>query len=184
MAEGRGHVLEFDREFRARRADVFAAFVDREAVLDWWAPKGWYTQVVEMDVRIGGTYRFGMRSDDDPSLMYVSGEYLEVDPPNILRFTYVWEGGGAGERWRPHGLIGVRTLVTLEFIDLGATTRVRLRHEGFPTAEGAHLHRGGWSSNWDCLEEFLLNQAVKPHRHREGQAVCDLFAQHKQGEQA
>jgi uncharacterized protein YndB with AHSA1/START domain len=166
MADQGDHVVEFDREFRASRADVFAAFVDREAVLDWWAPRGWFTQTAEMDVRVGGKYRFGMRSEEHPSLMHVSGEYLDVDPPRLLRFTYVWEPGGAGERWRPHRLIGVRTTVTLEFIDLGKATRVRIRHEGFPSSEAAQLHRGGWSSNWDCLEEYLAGGSVKPHRRR------------------
>lgn len=170
MDERDAKIVEFGREFRASRTDVFAAFVDPDAVLDWWAPKGWLTQTAEMDVRVGGRYRFGMRSEQDPSLMYASGEYLEIKPPALLRFTYVWEAGGAGERWRPHQLIGVRTVVTLEFTDLGESTRVRIRHEGFPSSEGAILHRGGWWSNWDCLEEYLMKGTVKPHLAAEGSA--------------
>lgn len=166
MRERDQHVVEFEREFRAIRSDVYAAFVDREAVLDWWAPKGWFTETAEMDVRVGGKYRFGMRSESDPSVMHVSGEYLEIEPPRRLRFTYVWEPGGASERWRPLQLIGVRTMVTLEFVDRGASTLVRIRHDGFPTVEGASQHRGGWSSNWDCLEEYLASRSPKPHRRR------------------
>lgn len=166
MTDSPTHFVEFERKFRAPRHEVFAAFVDSEAVLDWWAPKGWFTQSAEMEVRVGGKYRFGMRSDDTPSLMFVGGEYLEIDPPRLLRFTYVWEPGGAGERWRPLQLIGVCTVVTLEFIDLGASTIVRIRHDGFPTAEGALAHRSGWSSNWDCLDEYLTEGSVKPHRRR------------------
>jgi uncharacterized protein YndB with AHSA1/START domain len=163
MPERASHALEFNRVFDAPRAEVFEAFIDRDAILSWWAPKGWHTPHVEMDVRVGGRYRFGMRSDGDPAMMYVRGEYLVIDPPRELKYTYVWEPGGAGERWREYALIGVVTVVTLRFRDLGDTTEVSIRHEGFPTEPGAEQHRHGWSSNWDCLEEYLVRGIVKPH---------------------
>jgi uncharacterized protein YndB with AHSA1/START domain len=166
MIERSTPALEFTRAFDAPRAEVYAAFIDPAAVLAWWAPRGWHTPHVEMDVRVGGRYRFGMRSDEDPSMMYVSGEYLVVEPPRELKFTYVWEPGGAGERWREFALVGVVTTVTLRFRALGAATEVFIRHEGFPTEPGAEQHRFGWSSNWECLEEYLIHDTVKPHARR------------------
>jgi uncharacterized protein YndB with AHSA1/START domain len=150
------HKLEFTRRFRAPREEVFRAFVEPQAVRAWWAPKGWVTPEVEMDLQVGGRYRFGMRAEAGGELMYVHGRYVVIEPPARLVFTYIWEPGGTGERWREHGLIGAETLVTLEFREWGETTEVSLRHEGFPTAEGRDVHQFGWSSNWDCLEEFLL----------------------------
>jgi uncharacterized protein YndB with AHSA1/START domain len=166
MVERSAHALEFSRVFDAPRAEVYAAFIEPEAILAWWAPRGWYTPHVEMDVRVGGRFRFGMRGDDDPSMMYIHGEYLVVEPPRELKFTYVWEPGGAGERWREFALVGVVTTVTLRFRDLGASTEVFIRQEGFPTAPGAEQHRLGWSSNWECLEEYLVHGTVKPHARR------------------
>jgi uncharacterized protein YndB with AHSA1/START domain len=163
MPKRETYALEFARVFRAPIADVFEAFVERDAILAWWAPKGWHTPHAEMDVRVGGRYRFGMRSDDDPAMMYVRGEYLVVNPPNELKFTYIWEPSGAGERWHEHALVGVVTVVTLRFRELGDATQVFIRHEGFPTEPGAKQHRHGWSSNWDCLEEYLIQGTVKPH---------------------
>jgi uncharacterized protein YndB with AHSA1/START domain len=154
--------LEFKRIIRAPRAEVFAAFIDPEAIYDWWAPKGWYTPHVEMDVRVGGQYRFGMRNDEDPALMFVRGEYLVVDRPNELKFTYIWEPGGAGERWRELALIDHTTVVSLQFRDFGDDTEVLLHHDGFPLETGAEQHRHGWSSNWDCLEDYLLHRITKP----------------------
>jgi uncharacterized protein YndB with AHSA1/START domain len=166
MRERSTHALEFTRIVNAPRADVFAAFMEPEAILAWWAPKGWYTPHVEMDVRVGGRFRFGMRSDDDPAMMYIHGKYLVVDIMSEIKFTYVWEPGGAGERWREFALVGVVTIVTVRFRDLGNATEVFIRHEGFPTEPGAEEHRLGWSSNWDCLEEYLIRGAVKPHVRR------------------
>jgi uncharacterized protein YndB with AHSA1/START domain len=161
MPEQSKHALEFRRLFNAPKHEVFAAFIEHDAILAWWAPKGWYTPHVEMDVRVGGHFRFGMRSDADPALMFIHGEYLVVDPPEELIFTYVWEPGGAGERWREFALVDVVTTVTLRFREIGDRTEVFIRHEGFPTQPGAEQHRLGWSSNWDCLEEYVIRGIVK-----------------------
>lgn len=149
------HTLEFTRQFRAPRARVFRAFVEPEAIRAWWAPKGWVTPHVEMAPCVGGAYRFGMREESGGELMFVHGRYLIIEPPERMVFTYIWEAGGAGERWRELRLLGVETLVTVEFRDVGDSTEVLLRHEGFPTADGRDLHGHGWASNWDCLQAYL-----------------------------
>jgi uncharacterized protein YndB with AHSA1/START domain len=163
MIERPTHALEITRVFNAPLGEVYAAFIEPDAIVGWWAPRGWYTPLVEMDVRVGGEFRFGMRSNGDPSLMYIHGEYLVVDPPRELKFTYVWEPGGAGERWREFALVGVVTTVTLRFRDVQGSTEVYIRHDGFPTASGAEQHHLGWSSNWECLDEYLIHGTVKPH---------------------
>ncbi len=155
MTEEKRHVLEFRRKFQWHRDVVFRAFSDEQAVGAWWAPKGWHTPHVEMDFRVGGAYRFGMQADDGGDLMYTRGEYREIVEPARLVYTHIWEGSGAGDRWREMGLIETETLVTLEFIERGEATELSLRHEGFPTTDGCDEHRAGWNSNWDCLEGFL-----------------------------
>jgi uncharacterized protein YndB with AHSA1/START domain len=96
-----------------------------------------------------------MREEAGGDLMFVHGRFQAIEPPERLVFTYLWEAGGAGERWRELGLLGVETLVTLEFRDLGDRTEVLLTHAGFPTGAGRDLHGHGWASNWDCLEAYL-----------------------------
>lgn len=155
MIDPKSPAVRIVRVFPAPREEVFQAFITPDAIRAWWAPKGWFTPYAEMDVRIGGSYRFGMCEESGGEMMFVKGTYREVQPPALLVFTYIWEPGGSGERWREHGLIGVEMLVTLEFREVGGSTEVRLRHEGFPTAEGCELHYQGWSSNLDCLEEHL-----------------------------
>jgi uncharacterized protein YndB with AHSA1/START domain len=155
MREMPPFLMEVTRTLNVPREKVFAAFTDPEWVRAWWAPKGWYTPHVEIDARVGGRYRLGMRSDNDPSLMYVHGEYLVVQPPERLVFTYIWEAGGAGDRWLDFDLVGIKTVVTVKFRDAGGKTELVIQHEGFPTKDGCDQHRLGWSSNTDCLEEFL-----------------------------
>lgn len=155
MAESCRHVLDFTRTFAFPREDVFAAFVDPGAIRAWWAPRGWDTLEVEMDVRVGGRYRFGMRHENLADWTFAHGEYRVIEPPERLVFTYVWEDRGASEPWRDAGLIDLETIVTLTFSDRGGATELRVIHEGFPTLGGRDLHRGGWDSNLDCLETYL-----------------------------
>jgi uncharacterized protein YndB with AHSA1/START domain len=155
--------MELSRTIDAPCPRVFAVLTDPAQVAAWWAPKGWYTPHVEMDVRPGGKYRFGMRSDDDPSLMYVHGEYLVVEPPHRLVFTYIWEPEGAGARWIEEGLTKLRTTVTIELREIGQKTELKIVHEGFPTRQGRDQHQDGWASNFDCLEDYLIRSVVKPH---------------------
>ena len=161
MSEGDRRTIEFRRRFQWPRVTLFRAFADAEALRVWWAPKGWHTPHVEMDFRVGGAYCFGMQAEGGGDLMYLRGEYREIVVPSRLVFTYIWEGSGAGERWREMGLIEAETLVTLEFIDLGEATELLLRHEGFPTTDGGDAHKAGWSSNWDCLDEFIRRRNTK-----------------------
>ena len=64
-----------------------APLVGRRAGLD-------LTRRVQTDLRPGGRYRLSMR---DPSgvVRSVGGEYVEVDPPRRLVYTWTWESHGA-----------------------------------------------------------------------------------------
>jgi uncharacterized protein YndB with AHSA1/START domain len=154
--------LELSRTIAAPRDRVFQAMTQPDYLSAWWAPKGWCTPHVEVDVRVGGKYRFGMRSETDPAMMFVHGEYLEVDPPRRLVFTYIWEPEGAGARWIDDGLTRLPTTVTIDLIDVQGKTQLTIRHEGFPTPKGRDQHREGWWSNFECLEDYLLKSIVKP----------------------
>lgn len=158
-----GHVMRLERVYRQSAARVFRAFTEPEAVRAWWGPKGWATPHVEMDLRVGGRYRFGMHELNDSGepvteLMFVRGQYLAIEPGHLLEFTYVWEPGGEGERWREFALVDHQTTVRVEFRGDGAGTRLVITHSGFPDEHGRDAHVHGWSSNNDQLEEYLMAQ--------------------------
>jgi hypothetical protein len=56
---------------------------------------------------------------------------------------YAARGNGRSRGWR----ISIR--------DTKGKTELVIQHEGFPTKDGCDQHCLGWSSNNDCLEEFL-----------------------------
>ena len=157
MDESHGHVLAFSRVLAYPREEVFEAFVDPAAVRAWWGPEEWVTTEVEMDPRVGGRYRFGIRHPDG-SVLFAHGEYREVTPPERLAFTYVWEGVGTFNQWQPGEMIDLVTLVTLDFVALAGATEIRVRQVGLPSEKQCADHFEGWSSTLTSLESYLLPQ--------------------------
>jgi len=98
--------LHLRRTFTAPREKVFRAWTDPEELKQWWGPEGCSTPIAEIDLRVGGKYRFGMKPLEG-DLIFVSGTYREIRPPEKLVYTWVWEGSemDAGE-----------TLVTVKFL--------------------------------------------------------------------
>lgn len=78
---------------------------------------------------------------------HLSGVYREVVPLEKLVYAWIW---GQGD------MEGLETLVTLEFTDQDGATEVRLTHVMLPSENACDLHRQGWSSSLDCLNQLML----------------------------
>lgn len=68
------------RAFDAPRNLVFDAFSRPELLKRWFGPRGWSLTVCEVDFRVGGGWRFVLRSPDGKE-MGMRGVYLEIVPP-------------------------------------------------------------------------------------------------------
>jgi uncharacterized protein YndB with AHSA1/START domain len=68
------------RVFDAPRHLVFDAFTKPELLKRWFGPRGWSLVVCEIDLRVGGTFRFVLRGPDG-SQMGMRGTYREIVPP-------------------------------------------------------------------------------------------------------
>jgi len=77
------------RVFDAPRELVFEAWTKPEHAMKWFGPKGFTCTLHEMDVRVGGRWRFDMTAPDGK--LYPNRiEYLEIVPNERLVF---WHGG-------------------------------------------------------------------------------------------
>jgi uncharacterized protein YndB with AHSA1/START domain len=117
-----------EREVRidASPDTVFAFFTDPALMARWKGANA------TLDPRPGGIYRAELNEQ-----AVVVGEYVELDPPNRLVFTWGWEGGFAST---PPG----SSTVEVTFVPDGDGTLVRLVHTNLPSAEAAELHGQGW----------------------------------------
>jgi uncharacterized protein YndB with AHSA1/START domain len=68
------------RVFNAPRHVVFDAFTKPELLRRWFGPHGWSLVVCEVDLRVGGHFRFVLRSPEG-NQMGMRGTYREIEAP-------------------------------------------------------------------------------------------------------
>ncbi len=141
----RGLVLELERVLRAPRERVFRALIEPAELMTWWGPQGFTIPDVDLDLRVGGHYRFTMRPPGGEPF-HLSGEFLRIDPPGGLSYTFRWEEPDPDDR---------TTVVTLSLQEIGHATEVRLTQGEFATDARLALHRDGWTDSLDKLRELV-----------------------------
>ena len=77
--------------FAAQRERVFRAWTDPQVLKRWWCPPGWAPGEMQIDLRVGGAYRIGMRRLRSDAAVYVNGRFLEVNRPERLVYTWRWQ---------------------------------------------------------------------------------------------
>lgn len=136
--DGAGFSLE--RLFRAPPEQVFAAWTEPDRVVRWLCPYGLRLSVEQMEVRPGGRYRWRMQGDSGENNL-ISGEYLVVEPPRTLEFTWTVRLLRSGADHADE-VDDSRVRVTLAAA--GSGTRLRLTHSHLPSASAVQGHRRGW----------------------------------------
>ena len=90
--------VKVTRSFKAARPLVYRAFTEPTLVQRWLlGPPGWSMPVCEMDVRVGGRYRWRWRSDKDCSEFGFAGTFREVAPPARLVHTETDDPGSVSD---------------------------------------------------------------------------------------
>lgn len=83
-------VIRYRRFVKAPPKLVFEAFTNPEHLRNWWGPSRLELVVCEVDLRVGGGYRFVSRAPDGQEFAF-HGEYRVIDPPHKLEQTFVFE---------------------------------------------------------------------------------------------
>jgi len=90
--------VKVTRSFKAPRPLVYRAYTEPTLVRRWLlGPPGWSMPVCEMDVRVGGDYRWRWRSDKDGSEFGFAGTFREITPPSRLVHTESYDPGTLGD---------------------------------------------------------------------------------------
>jgi uncharacterized protein YndB with AHSA1/START domain len=79
------------REFDAPKHLVYEAWTTPELVKRWWNAKRGEVTVAEIDLRVGGKWRYVMVADDGTEVGF-HGEYREIVPNERIVSTEVYEG--------------------------------------------------------------------------------------------
>jgi serine/threonine protein kinase len=128
---------------------VFAAWTDPAVMVNWFAPTEDYTTpIAEVDLRVGGSYRVGMKHKDRADIAVASGQYCRIEEPSMLSFTWGWNSQAPNEP---------ETQVTLEFRPNVDATDVTLTHERFRDDENRKRHSEGWTG---CLNRLASKLSI------------------------
>jgi uncharacterized protein YndB with AHSA1/START domain len=92
----------------------------------------WMGRTAEFDLRPGGAYRVEVLPGN-----VARGEFVEIDPPRRLVYTWGWE---AGVSQVPPGA----TTIEFELVPQENGTLLRFSHRDLPTDEAATSHGHGW----------------------------------------
>ena len=137
-----------EREVAAPIDEVFAAWTTPALMARWLSPTG--RAEVDADIRVGGRFRVVMLDAD--SRLEHTGEYLRIEPPSLLAFTWVSAYTGAEP-----------SIVTVTLQQRDAATLVTLNHERLP-ASTAEPHANGWTTILELLAGVLT---ARPAAKRE-----------------
>lgn len=148
--------LHISRVFDAPRELVFKAWTQPAHMAHWFCPQGFKSLFVDVDLRVGGKYRFAMLSESSGKTHIAGGQYREIKSPERLVYTHIWEQTCADEcEEKESELHGFETVVIVEFIAQGDKTLVNFTHEGLPTHEDVLSHTKGWSSFLEHLGSYV-----------------------------
>ena len=137
------------REFAAPRHLVYKAWTTPELVKRWWSGKRGEVTSVEIDLRVGGTWRYVMVANEGFEVAF-HGEYQEVVPNERLVSTEVFEGFPDGE--------ALDTLTLTE--EDGRTTMTILVQHSSKEHRDAHIDsgmEGGMQEAMDLLEQVAVS---------------------------
>jgi uncharacterized protein YndB with AHSA1/START domain len=136
-------VLVVRRHIAAPRQRVFEAWLDSESLAHWMRPGNVTHATVTVDPRIGGGFRIVMEGRTDGDCDHHHGEYLAIEPPSLLSFTWI----SRATDQKP-------TVVTIEFHERGTGTELVLTHRRLPP-KAVEGHRNGWTDIVRLLDEAL-----------------------------
>ena len=143
--------IQVTRDFPAPRQLVFDAFTQPELVRRWLlGPPGWTMPVCEIDLRVGGAYRYVWQKQGVPD-MGMGGIFREIVSPERLVATEKFD-----EAWYPGEAVD-----TTVFIEKGEVTGVTITvlyqsKEARDTARRSGMEQG-MAAGYNRLEEMLLS---------------------------
>jgi len=132
--------LTIVRRIAARPQIVFDLLLKPEGLKQWIGPDAGPVLIAESDARVGGRYRLRFKMLDGNE--YESGgEYLEIDAPKRLVYSWSWQDDPGAPASR----------IEIDLRPIPEGTELTFTHALLPDQKTADGHRKGWSVSLDKL---------------------------------
>ena len=146
-----------EREFDAPAHLVYTAWTTPELVKRWWHAKRGEVTLAEIDLRVGGRWRYVMVTDDGSEVGF-HGEYREIVPDQRLVSTESYEGVPAGVSEHD-----ATTVNTATFAEAGQRTMVTLLIQASSKASRDAIIESGMEDGLQDALELLEQLAASLH---------------------
>ena len=143
------------REFDAPKHLVYEAWTTPELVKRWWNAKRGEVTICEIDLRVGGTWRYVMVADDGMEVGF-HGEYREIVPNERIVSTETYEGLPEGVSEEEGSTLNTATFTEAD----GRTTLTILVQAASKECRDAIIESGmeaGMQDAMDLLEEVAIS---------------------------
>jgi uncharacterized protein YndB with AHSA1/START domain len=140
-----GNTVRLHRVLRAPPARVYRAFLDPDAMAKWIPPNGFTCKVHHMEAKVGGTFRMSFTNFNSGNGHSFGGEYLELVPDALIRYT---------DKFEDPNLPGViRVTVALKAVSCG--TDLNIVQEGIPEVIPVEMCYLGWQESLAALAKLV-----------------------------
>ncbi len=157
--------------FDAPRDLLWTCFTDPERMKHWWGPKGFTVIASKMDLRVGGTYHYGMKTPDGKT-MWGKFVYREIIPPE--RLVFVNSFSDESRRLTRHPMAPtwpLQMLSTFTFEERPAArpsspcagSQSTPPRRSSKTFDAGHASMQGWGGTMDQLEAYLARRKDRQH---------------------
>ena len=137
-------VVRVQRVMPAAPEVVFDQWLDPDSLGDWMCPRPVRCVAVTVEPQVGGRVRFDV--DASGTSVLITGHFLAIDRPNLLRFTW------SNSNWLDPTAVSV---VNVAFTPAGANqTLMSIEHSLLPPEEFEDFH-SGWVATADQLAAVL-----------------------------
>ena len=137
--------VKLHRVFTAGPEKIFKAFTNEDAMASWLPPYGFVCKVHSMNAQVGGTYRMSFTNFTTGSTHSFGGEYLEIIPNQLLKYTDKFESPGMPEQM----------ITTIELKKVSCGTELFATQEGIPDAIPVEMCYLGWQESLDKLKRLV-----------------------------
>jgi uncharacterized protein YndB with AHSA1/START domain len=151
IVDQESNIIETTTIVDAPRDSVYQAYTDPAVIPEWWGPRGYATEVVELDVRPGGRWQF-VNIEPNGNRHVFFGTFREIVPGKRIEWTFNYEP-----------MQGHESVDVVTFEDIGDKTRITTRTTFLSVEDrDGMLSSGmekGFMESMERLSEHLTGEA-------------------------
>jgi len=137
--------VRLQRVLRAPPERVYRAFLEADALARWLPPYGFTCRVLQMDAKVGGSFRMAFTNFGTGASHAFGGEYLELQPHSRIRYT---------DRFDDPNLPGVME-VTVDLLPVLCGTELQVVQQGIPAVIPVEMCYLGWQESLAQLAHLV-----------------------------